>query len=101
MHPFRRRSAGLPASLLARVEEALSGAEDVPSRVSVYGIECAEPGFDDSGWESVDAASMKELPESGSWFWLRAEIRVPRQARRRDRLGRREDQGFNDGLQVI
>ncbi|HOX18884.1 MAG TPA: hypothetical protein PKW82_10540 [Spirochaetales bacterium] len=34
------------ASLLARVEEALSGAEDFPSRVSVYGIECAEAGFD-------------------------------------------------------
>ncbi len=43
--------------------------------------ERTEPGFDDSGWESVDAASMKELPESGSWFWLRAEIRVPEELR--------------------
>lgn len=34
------------ASLLAQVPKALSGVEDVPSRVSVYGIECAEAGFD-------------------------------------------------------
>jgi len=34
------------ASLLAQVPKALSGAEDLPSRVSIYGIECAEAGFD-------------------------------------------------------
>lgn len=41
----------------------------------------AAPGYDDSGWELVDSASLKELPESGSWFWLRAELRVPEELR--------------------
>lgn len=39
------------ASLLSQIPQALAGAPAEPSRVSVYGIECAEPGFDAASFQ--------------------------------------------------
>jgi len=41
------------------------------------GLERAEPGYDDSGWESVELPGSLSPGSVGTYFWLRNDITIP------------------------